>query len=100
MKRKKIIISFLLVLLVIMLICLMFFFVKAKEFKNSIIQTSLEKFVPFYEGNILPRYDVNFRVTDNSLKIEAASAFYPFAATIVQNIYDRGSYSKDTLKLV
>ena len=78
----------------------MFFFVKAKEFKNSIIQTSLEKFVPFYEGNILPRYDVNFRVTDNSLKIEAASAFYPFAATIVQNIYDKDAFSKDTLKLV
>lgn len=46
------------------------------------------KYVPFREGNILKRLPVNLHVSDQTLRMDATSAFYPLMAGLVQNMFD------------
>lgn len=61
---------------------------------------SISKFEPFFKNNVLLKKETSIKITNNLPKIEAASAFYPFAANLVQNIYSEDSYLKERLKLV
>lgn len=60
----------------------------------------LNKFEPFTKYNILKKSNIDFKIQNDLPKIEAASAFYPFTANLVQNIYSKESYSKDLFNIV
>lgn len=61
---------------------------------------NLERFEPFGRKSKLKNYDTNFKIMDNYPKINAASAFYPFAATLVQNLYDKTNYDSSYVTMV
>lgn len=58
------------------------------QHKDAIFTETL-KFVPFREANILPRFQSSFRISDPSIRISSASAFYPATAGICQNVFPR-----------
>jgi len=84
----------LLVLVLIIIIALLIIICRLPE-KND-----FSKFEPFTKNNVLINQKQNINLEENLPKIEAASAFYPFAANLVQNIYIEELYSNDLLKLV
>jgi len=57
-------------------------------------------FNPFRPGNVLPKLNAGLKLTDSSLIIQAASAFYPLAASIMQSVYDPSAYREETLRKV
>ena len=61
---------------------------------------NISSFEPFSENNSLYKIETNIKIENNLPKIESASAFYPFSANLVQNIYSKDSYSKDLFQLV
>lgn len=63
-------------------------------------EINLEKFEPFSKNNMLKKYKVDIKLQKELPRIEAASAFYPFAANFVQNLYSQDLYSKEVLQLV
>lgn len=63
------------------------------------IKSEWECFKPFFANNKLMQIDTDFKI-DGNIKIESASAFYPFTANLVQNIFDKENYSEDNLKIV
>ena len=73
---------------------------KILEFKNSIVETDISNFEPFKENNYLTNFDIDFKLENNLPTIKVASAFYPFAANFVQNIYDESAYTNDLLEMV
>ena len=99
MRNKKILII-LLALIIILLICEFYLYLEMTYKKNMVIETNLEKFEPFSKNNILKKYEVDIPLQKELPRIKAASAFYPFAANFVQNLYDEDSYSKEVLQLV
>ncbi|MBP5767569.1 MAG: substrate-binding domain-containing protein [Fibrobacter sp.] len=56
--------------------------------KENLLIVPTIKFVPFRKDNILRKFETSFRITDDELKISAASAFYPAMAGICQNIFE------------
>jgi phosphate transport system substrate-binding protein len=56
--------------------------------KENLLVVPTIKFVPFRKDNILRKFETSFRITDDELKISAASAFYPAMAGICQNIFE------------
>ena len=56
--------------------------------KENLLVVPTIKFVPFRKDNILRKFETSFRITDDELKISAASAFYPATAGICQNIFE------------
>ena len=64
------------------------------------ILNEISKFEPFSKDNSLLNIKTNLKIKNNLPKIEAASAFYPFTANLVQNIYSEDSYKKGDLKMV
>ena len=99
MRNKKILII-LLTLISILLICEFYLYLEMTYKKNMVIETNLEKFEPFSKNNILKKYEVDIKLQKELPRIKAASAFYPFAANFVQNLYNEDSYSKEVLQLV
>ena len=99
MRNKKILII-LLALIIILLICEFYLYLDMTYKKNMVIETNLEKFEPFSKNNILKKYEVDIKLQKELPRIKAASAFYPFAANFVQNLYNEDSYSKEVLQLV
>ena len=99
MRNKKILII-LLALIIILLICEFYLYLEMTYKKNMVIETNLEKFEPFSKNNILKKYEVDIKLQKELPRIKAASAFYPFAANFVQNLYNEDSYSKEVLQLV
>jgi phosphate transport system substrate-binding protein len=93
--RKKYII--LLILNIAILIILIFLLFNVNNFFNK---QSFSMFEPFSENNVLFKQEQSIKIDDNLPKIVAASAFYPFAANLVQNVYSENSYSKELLQLV
>ena len=67
---------------------------------NYRVLESIKKFEPFSENNSLLKLKTSLKIETNLPKIEAASAFYPFAADLVQNIYSEDLYSSKLLKMV
>lgn len=61
---------------------------------------NISMFKPFSKNNVLFKQEQSIKIKNNLPKIEAASAFYPFAASFVQNIYSKDSYSKELLQMV
>lgn len=88
---KKLLISLLLILIAIFLSFNIYKFLIIQEFR---------KYEPFSKNNVLFKQEQSIKIKDDLPKIEAASAFYPFAANLVQNIYSEDSYSKELLKMV
>ncbi len=88
---KKLLISLLLILIAI--------FLSFNIYKFLIIQ-EIRMYEPFSKNNMLFKQEQSIKIKDDLPKIEAASAFYPFAANLVQNIYSEDSYSKELLKMV
>ena len=70
------------------------------ELKIRFNMYDISSFEPFSENNSLLKLETNIKIKNNLPKIEAASAFYPFAANLVQNIYREDSYSKKLFQLV
>jgi len=68
--------------------------------EKSVVEIRIEKFEPFSKNTILPTYETNIKLQGKLPSIEAASAFYPFAASLVQTIYSEDSYSKELLQMV
>ena len=64
------------------------------------MKLNISIFKPFSKNNVLIKAETNFILDDNLPKIEAASAFYPFAANLVQNIYNEDLYSNELLEMV
>lgn len=60
----------------------------------------ISMFEPFSKNNVLFKQEQSIKIKNDLPKIEAASAFYPFAANLVQNIYSKDSYSKGLLQMV
>ena len=100
MMRNKKILIILLALIIILLICEFYLYLEMTYKKNMVIETNLEKFEPFSKNNILKKYEVDIKLQKELPRIKAASAFYPFAANFVQNLYNEDSYSKEVLQLV
>ncbi len=57
-------------------------------------------FNPFRSGNVLPKLNADLKLTDDTLIVQAASAFYPLAASIMQSVYDPGAFREETLRKV
>lgn len=89
----------LVVLLVTLLIISLFALTKVKALKLY-KWDDISIFEPFSKNNVLLDDKQNFLIKENQPSIEAASAFYPFAAGFVQNTYSEDYYSKDLLKMV
>ena len=80
------------IILVILLICFLLYVL----YNHSNI-TSLSKYRPFtgkYKNNINANIHTE-RIKNNVPKIDAATAFYPFASNIVESIYDENSYKNE-----
>lgn len=56
--------------------------------QENLLEVPTIKFVPFRKDNVLRKFETSFRITDDELKISAASAFYPAMAGICQNIFE------------
>ena len=82
------------------IIILIFIYIIFYNIINSKIQNNIEKFEPFTKNNVLVNYETSLKIKENLPTIKAASAFYPFAANFVQNIYSEKDYSKELLQLV
>lgn len=67
---------------------------------NSMVMSEIKKYEPFSPNNVLLNEKQSFQIKEKLPKIEAASAFYPFAANLVQNIYDENKYSKEFFQMV
>lgn len=100
MMRNKKILIILLSLIIILLICEFYLYWEMTYQKDIIAENNLEKFEPFSNNNILKKYEVDIKLQGKLPRIEAASAFYPFAANLVQNLYSEDSYSKELLQIV
>lgn len=70
------------------------------KYNEKVIMDSYEEMKPFSKNNNLYRLNINIKITRDLPKIEAASAFYPFASNFVQNAYIEKLYSEELLKLV
>lgn len=68
--------------------------------RNYIEEVELSKFVPFSEKNVLTKAYAEFKVTGDLPKIEGASAFYPFTASLVQTIYNKADFKEELCTLV
>lgn len=86
----------LLIWILVILIVLFWLLYVYTTFNNK----NISKFDPFSKDNVLFKQEQSIKITNNLPKIEAASAFYPFAANLVQNIYSKDSYSKELLQMV
>lgn len=99
MKNKKIM-ALLISIIITFLICEINFYIEMKKQEKSIIETDLNYFEPSSQNNILKIYETGFKINENLPKIEAASAFYPFTANLVQKIYSEDAYWAELLKMV
>lgn len=90
---KKILFAIILLLLILLSMYLY-------NIKKSIIDIPIASFTPFVENNNLKAVSSSFKLDNNLPKIEGASAFYPFAANLVQTIYDKDSYREGLVKMV
>lgn len=71
------------------------------NWEKGIYKISAKEFVPFKPDNRLQRVSSSICVVDEKLKIQATSAFFPLAATIVQSIYDPNCFTEmETLNKV
>ena len=86
----------LLIFLLLILIAIFLLFNIYELFEMS----NISDFEPFSKNNSLFKQEQSIKIKENLPKIEAASAFYPFAANFVQNLYNEESYSKEVLQLV
>ena len=100
MMRNKRILIILLALITIFLIYEFYLYLEITYQKNMVIETNLEKFEPFSKNNVLKKCEVDMNLQGKLPRIEAASAFYPFAANFVQNLYSENLYSKELLQIV
>lgn len=86
------------ILILLFIICiLLFIFLELKVYFN---RYDISLFEPFSNNNSLLKLETNLKIETNLPKIEAASAFYPLAANLVQNIYSEDSYSNELLEMV
>ncbi len=70
------------------------------EFSETILRTDPRRFNPFREGNVLPKLRAGLTLTDDSLVVHAASAFYPLAASMMQSVYAPACFRDETLRKV
>lgn len=97
-KKKILIIATILVVFAIVAIIIL-----SRAFVNydkNVTHIDISKFEPFKKDNLLISVDTTLNIDSNLPKIEGASAFYPFAANLVQNVYDKNSYKKGIVELV
>ena len=80
--------------IIIIIVIIVFSYLYFLCLKNSSNRIPLSKFKPFYEE--YENLDIDtIKVNTNLPKIDAASAFYPLASSIVQCIYDKDSYNNE-----
>lgn len=79
---------------------LLIIFIRILIIKKDTTQIAIKTLVPFSENNNLLKLETSLKIENNLPKIEAASAFYPFAANLVQNIYSENSYTDELLQIV
>lgn len=70
------------------------------EFSETILRTDPRRFNPFREGNVLPKLRAGLTLTDDTLVVHAASAFYPLAASVMQSVYEPACFREETLRKV
>lgn len=92
MKLKKVVI----VLIILLLVLIIYFCIE----KNKTINVPLKKFTPFSSNSLLIETNSSFIISENLPTIEGASAFYPFAANLVQTIYNEKEYEEGLVKMV
>lgn len=92
--RKRIFFIDLIIIVIIITIIRIVFFIRIDNYP------SLVDFTPFLNNNNLIKTEAQFKINENLPKIEAASAFYPFTANLVQTIYNKDSYKNDVVKMV
>lgn len=88
---KKLLIWLLLILIAVFLLFNVYNFLNSQY---------ISMYEPFSKNNVLFQQEQSIKIKENLPKIEVASAFYPFVANFVQNIYSEDSYSKELLQLV
>lgn len=98
--RNKRVLIILISLIIILLIFEIYLYLEMIYQKKMITEINLEKFEPFSKNNILKKHEVDMKLHGELPRIEAASAFYPFAANFVQNLYSENLYSKELLQIV
>ena len=85
---------------IIAVIILIFIYIIFYNISNLKKQDNIEKFEPFTKNNVLINYETSLKINEKLPTIKAASAFYPFTANFVQNVYSEKAYSKELLQLV
>lgn len=55
--------------------------------KTDVLWVTTPHFVPFREDNLLPKRSTSFKITDPTIKISSASAFYPATAGVCENLF-------------
>lgn len=95
MKKKKIIIVSICLITILLGFCLWLIVLN-----NYRVWGMVRQFEPFSKNNRLLKLETNLKIETELPKIEAASAFYPFAANLIQNIYCEDSYSNELLEMV
>ena len=94
MKKLVIIILLSLVLIVFSI----FFLIKSNN--EKLLNNYLEQNNYFLKSDIQLDKNISLNIVDNAPKVEAASAFYPFAANLFKNIYTGNLNFKNFVKLV
>ena len=107
--NKKLILKIMLLLIFILAIAIILCISKKIDLKNfsksfisdekKYLYIDIEKFKPFNKGNIIEKYNTDFKISNNLPNIEAASAFYILGSYLVESIYNEEEYN-DNLKLV
>lgn len=68
---------------------------------NKITDINIEEFKPFTNSKYIKDLNIEYpKYKDNLPTIEAASAFYPLASGLVQNLYSKDSFDDSLLKMV
>lgn len=60
----------------------------------DVLHVDARRFIPFREGNILLKCKADFHLDDPSLRIDAASAFYPLMAGVTQTVLEPSAFSE------
>lgn len=69
--------------------------------KSNVTDISIEEFKPFTNSKYIKDLKIEYPKYKNNLPvIEAASAFYPLASGLVQNLYSKDSFNDSLLKMV
>ena len=61
---------------------------------NTVQRTDPIRFNPFRKDNVLPKLRGSLSISDPTLIVYAASAFFPVAGALLQSVFDRSAFSE------